>query len=149
MDFSYFTPHQPYQLFNLPPTPAASNTPQPEDYRAVVSPVRMSGDASAYVPTSDPDTQQEQFDTAFAAFQQNFRYDPSTFFPHQSQSLSHSPPNPLRKDSDLSTSELDGTGLHSFAADMAQDEQMRRSSSEEKESLTPAQSRRKAQNRAA
>ena len=34
MDFSYFnSAPQPYHFFNLPPTPVASSTPQPDDFK--------------------------------------------------------------------------------------------------------------------
>lgn len=147
MDYSYFTSPQPYQFFALPPTPSQSNTPPPGDYRTVLSTVRMSDDESS-VPSSNAQPQQEQFDAAFAAFQQNFRYDPSAFATDQRPSLSRSPTTKsTRKDSTLSDG--NGHGLQPIAADTTNDDQMRRSSSEEKETLTPAQSRRKAQNRAA
>ncbi len=146
MDFSYFTSPQPYQFFALPPTPSQSNTPPSGDYRPVLSTVRMSDDASSVLPSNTP-PQQEQFDAAFAAFQQNFRYDPSAFVSQQRPSLSRSPTKSTRKDSTMSDG--NGHGLQPIAADMTHEEQMRRSSSEEKETLTPAQSRRKAQNRAA
>jgi AP-1-like factor len=89
-------------------------------------------------------------DAAFAAFQQNFRYDPASFGPQQRNSLSQSPAQSPRKESTISMPDANGHGLQPIAADLSHEDQQRaRSSSEEKESLTPAQSRRKAQNRAA
>ena len=135
MDYSYFSAGpQPYQFFGLPPTPGQSNTPPPGEYTR---------DAPNRFPTSD-------MDAAFAAFQQNFRYDPTSFGTQQRNSLSHSPSKSPRKDSTISIPDVGGNGLQAIAADLSYEDQQRtRSSSEEKESLTPAQSRRKAQNRAA
>ena len=145
MDYSYFSAGpQPYQFFGLLPTPGQSNTPPPSDYsRPVLSPVRISDDPSNHFPASG-------MDAAFAAFQQNFRYDPTSFGTQQRNSLSHSPTKPPRKESTISIPDANGNGLQPIAADLSHEDQQRnRSSSEEKESLTPAQSRRKAQNRAA
>ena len=145
MDYSYFSAGpQPYHFFGLPSTPGPSNTPQPSDYsRPVLSPVRVNDDASNRFPASD-------MDAAFAAFQQNFRYDPASFGTQQRNSVSHSPTKSPRKDSTVSMPDTNGNGLQPIAADLSYEDQQRtRSSSEEKESLTPAQSRRKAQNRAA
>ena len=99
--------------------------------------------------------EQEQYDTAFAAFQQNFHYDPSTFMPQPNvPSQSQSPIKPDRHDSVLSLPEIDTTNLQPLVSDMSPDDPMNgngngRSSSDEKDSMTPQQSRRKAQNRAA
>jgi AP-1-like factor len=147
MDYSYFSAGpQPYQFFGLPPTPGQSNTPPPGDYsRPVLSPVRINEDPPNRFPTSD-------MDAAFAAFQQNFRYDPTSFGTQHRNSLSQSPTKSPRKDSTISIPDGNGNrnGLQPIAADISYEDQQRaRSSSEEKESLTPAQSRRKAQNRAA
>ena len=145
MDFSYFSAGpQPYQFFGLPPTSGQSNTPPPGEYsRPVLSPARISDDPSNHFPASG-------MDAAFAAFQQNFRYDPTSFGTQQRNSVSHSPTKSPRKDSTISIPDANGTGLQPIAADLSHEDQQRnRSSSEEKESLTPAQSRRKAQNRAA
>ena len=151
MDYSYFSqPPQPYQFFALPPTPSQSNTPPPNDYRTTLSPVRVNEDPPNSYPAPNTEGQQEQFDAAFAAFQQNFRYDPTSFAAQQRNSMSHSPPKSPRNTSSMSMSEGKGHGYQPIAADFAQDDGGRgRSSSEEKEILTPAQSRRKAQNRAA
>jgi AP-1-like factor len=145
MDYSYFSAGpQPYQFFGLPPTPGQSNTPPPSEYsRPILSPGRVGNETSNRFPTSD-------MDAAFAAFQQNFRYDPTSFGTQQRNSLSHSPTKSPRKDSTISITDANGNGLQAIAADLSYEDQQRaRSSSEEKESLTPAQSRRKAQNRAA
>ena len=94
---------------------------------------------------------QDQYDAAFAAFQQSFHYDPATFLaqPHQAPTQS-----PLiqgqRHDSMVSMPDMDMTSLPVPANDATPDEPgLARSSSEEKDSMTPQQSRRKAQNRAA
>lgn len=130
MDFSYFTSApQPYQFFGLPPTPAGSSTPQADDFKNTTSP--------------------DQYDAAFAAFQQSFHYNPTTFLAQPHNISPESPPRPLRNDSIISIPDLSSTGILPPVTDLTPDEQRARSSSEEKESLTPAQSRRKAQNRAA
>ena len=146
MDYSYFSAApQPYQLFALSPTPGQSNTPPPSEYsRPVLSPERIGDDNSNRFPASD-------MDAAFAAFQQNFRYDPTPFgTQHHRNSLPNSPTKSPRKDSTISIPDPNRNGPQPIAADLSYEDQQRgRSSSEEKESLTPAQSRRKAQNRAA
>lgn len=125
MDYSYFSAApQPYQLFGLPPTPATTHTPQPEDY----------GNGS-------PSDQYAQFHT----FDPSFRFDHSALVePPQS------PTQSLQRNSSISVNgtETNGNAVNGMSLDNGED-QGRRSSSEEKESLTPAQSRRKAQNRAA
>lgn len=92
------------------------------------------------------DLSQEQYDAAFAAFQQNFHYDPTTFLAHPHNVPQPSPP--MRHDS--------VTSVHAYTPsvqiapqDFTREETNQRSSSEEKDNMTPAQSRRKAQNRAA
>jgi AP-1-like transcription factor len=145
MDYSYFSAGpQPYQFFGLPPTPRQSNTPPPGEYsRPVLSPGRIGDDNSNRFPTSD-------MDAAFAAFQQNFRYDPASLGTQHRNSLPNSPTKSPRKDSTISIPDPTRHGLQPIAADLSYEDQQRgRSSSEEKESLKPAQSRRKAQNRAA
>ena len=100
---------------------------------------------------------QDQYDAAFAAFQQNFHYDPSTFMaqPQGLKANSDSPHiRPNRPDSVMSMPEIDPNSLQPSTADMSPDEPVpagsnARSSSEEKDTMTPQQSRRKAQNRAA
>lgn len=145
MDYSYFSAGpQPYQFFGLPSTPGQSNTPPPSEYRRpVMSPGRIGDDNSNRFPASD-------MDAAFAVFQQNFRYDPTSFGTQHRNSLPNSPTKSPRKDSTISIPDTNRNGLQPIAADLSYEDQQRgRSSSEEKESLTPAQSRRKAQNRAA
>lgn len=146
MDHSYFsTAPQPYQMFGgLPPTPAGSNTPHGDDLAPTMSSVRpWHLDLFQMLST---DGFQEQYDAAFAAFQQSFHYDPSTFLAQPHSIPQPSPP--IRHDS--------VTSIHGYSPniavapqDFAADETNQRSSSEEKDNMTPAQSRRKAQNRAA
>ncbi|KAK7889983.1 AP-1-like transcription factor [Exophiala xenobiotica] len=131
MDFSYFTSApQPYQFFGLPQTPSNTHTPQLDDF--------------------NPNSSNEQYDAAFAAFQQNFHYDPSTFLAQPHQQSAVSPPLETRHDSMMSISELDSKGMSDTVTELPLEEPgVGRSSSEEKDILTPQQSRRKAQNRAA
>ncbi|OAP64023.1 hypothetical protein AYL99_03250 [Fonsecaea erecta] len=131
MDFSYFTSApQPYQFFGLPHTPSTTQTGHLDEFRTA--------------PSTD------QYDAAFAAFQQSFHYDPATFLAQPHQSSTQSPPIQGRHDSMVSMPEVDMTSLTTSAIDMTPDEPAAaRSSSEEKDTLTPQQSRRKAQNRAA
>ncbi|KAK5058893.1 hypothetical protein LTR84_011157 [Exophiala bonariae] len=130
MDFSYFTSApQPYQFFGgMQHTPSASQTPQMEDFRTA--------------PSTD------QYDAAFAAFQQSFHYDPSTFLAQPHPVPDQSPPNNVRHDSMISMPDVDMNNV-SLPTNEGSLDDAARSSSEEKEILTPQQSRRKAQNRAA
>ncbi|MCJ1480025.1 hypothetical protein MMC06_000179 [Schaereria dolodes] len=127
MDYSYFTaPTQTYPFLGLPPTPTHAYEPQEE---------QMNGGTDTY-----------QDANSFPAFDPSFRFDASAFIQHpQQQSPPHSQhgqsfPNTLHGES--------STGLSNGEYDI-NDQGQGRSSSEEKEILTPAQSRRKAQNRAA
>lgn len=68
--------------------------------------------------------------------------------PHQTPT--QSPPAQGRQDSLISLSDMDMNNLSAPAAEVTPEEAVvARSSSEEKDTLTPQQSRRKAQNRAA
>ncbi|KAI1622580.1 hypothetical protein EDD37DRAFT_480799 [Exophiala viscosa] len=137
MDFSYFTAApQPYQFFGLPQTPGASHTPQLDDF--------------------NPLSSTEQYDAAFAAFQQNYHYDPSTFLAQPQRPAvtpgAMSPPPLERHESMLSMPDMDLKSLTAAVTTtevMPDEPALGRSSSEEKDSMTPQQSRRKAQNRAA
>lgn len=143
MDYTYFTSMQPYEAFGLPPTLRQNDTPPSSEFRSLLSPVCIKRDAPC-VPVSDIELRQERFDSAFATIQQNFHYDPNAHIV-QPQSPRRSLPR-----IDSTHSEGNGNGLQPIAPDLTLDDQMRtRSSSEEKETLTPAQTRRKAQNRAA
>jgi AP-1-like transcription factor len=145
-DYSYFTSApQPYQpFFNLPPTPAGSNTPHGEELTPALSSVRPWHPDLFQVPSTD--CFQEQYDAAFAAFQQSFHYDPSTFLAQPHNIPQPSPP--IRHDSVTSIQPY-SSNIAVAPQDFAADETNQRSSSEEKDNMTPAQSRRKAQNRAA
>ena len=151
MDFSYFTAApQPYQMFGVQNGQANGHTPSFDDYPAISSVCSKTTYLETFLIY-----EQEQYDAAFAAFQQNFHYDPSTFMPQPKvHSQSQSPTKPDRQDSILSLPEIDTTNLHPAASDMSPDDAMNgngngRSSSDEKDTMTPQQSRRKAQNRAA
>ncbi|MCJ1367843.1 hypothetical protein MMC16_006978 [Acarospora aff. strigata] len=122
MDYSYFTPvPQPFQFLGLPPTPAHSQTPQVDDC----------------IIESPPNT----YDPAvFLPFEPPFRFDPNAPNPP--------PLSPTKAEANTAlehTTGMDGGGP---ALDIDNDPTSR-DSSEEKDNLTPALSRRKAQNRAA
>ena len=156
MDFSYFTSGpQPYHFFGLPDTPANGHA-QLDEYQ-------QNGGQVSHVPlqhTYKLTSLQDQYDAAFAAFQQNFHYDPSSFVVQPQQQLAstsqpQSPirPAPIRHDSTISMPDIDPNDIEQGPNDITPDEGLpgttNRSSSEEKENLTPQQNRRKAQNRAA
>jgi hypothetical protein len=94
---------------------------------------------------------QDQYDAAFAAFQQSFHYDPTTFLAQPHPTTTQSPHiQAQRHDSMVSMPDMDMANLNTSVNDVGADEPvLNRSSSEEKDSMTPQQSRRKAQNRAA
>ncbi|KAK5071097.1 AP-1-like transcription factor [Lithohypha guttulata] len=137
VDFTYFSSAPvPVSYYGLPPTPQ-SNTPRGDDFKSYQS--------------NDP------FDPAFAAaFQHNFQYDPSQFVtqPHHThhqiasitpaiQSMQQRPPL-ISLPTDQSYDQFDDTAMSPTDPTGLQ-----RSSSEEKDNLTPQQNKRKAQNRAA
>jgi AP-1-like factor len=145
MDFSYFTSApQPYQYFGMPPTPAGSNTRQGEELDGTLSAV--SARYAMFKVGAPSDSFQEQYDAAFAAFQQSFHYDPTTFLTHPHNVAQPSPP--MRHDS-VTSAHAYSPNVQIAPQDYAPEETNQRSSSEEKDNMTPAQSRRKAQNRAA
>ncbi|KIV91812.1 hypothetical protein PV10_06310 [Exophiala mesophila] len=131
MDFSYFTSApQPYQFFGMQHAPNSTQAQPVDDFR--------------HTPSTD------QYDAAFAAFQQSFHYDPSTFLAQPHHVPGQSPPSITRQGSMISAPDVDMNGLTAPSQDMTPEEpRVTRSSSEEKDNLTPQQSRRKAQNRAA
>jgi AP-1-like transcription factor len=148
MDYSYFSAGpQPYQVFGLPPTPATTHTPQPEDYGNGSPPVCTS-------PKVDKSRLlylirhfQDQYDAQFQAFDPSFRFDSGAL-----GELPQSPTKSLHRNSSISVNgvaEANGNTSNGMAIDNGEEPNRARSSSEEKDNLTPAQSRRKAQNRAA
>ncbi|CAG8939385.1 unnamed protein product [Penicillium salamii] len=121
MDYSYYNGprSQPYSLYGLP-TP---NQQPPQD--------------EAFAPL-------DNFNQNFPGFDPSFRLDPSqSFVPPP-----HSPPESFTKHSESSDANNQHTDPISFDGDEANLADPLRSSSEEKDSV-PAQSKRKAQNRAA
>ncbi|KAJ5492592.1 hypothetical protein N7539_001338 [Penicillium diatomitis] len=132
MDYSNYTPHpaQPYSTLYGLPTPDQPPRQQPED--VLQDPFVMQGPYGQYYPGFDP----------------SFRIDPSASFVPSP----HSPPDSCAKQSVSSNDVHNQTKQEPTSID-GDDGHYRdptaRSSSEEKESLTPAQSKRKAQNRAA
>ncbi|KAJ5724137.1 hypothetical protein N7488_002172 [Penicillium malachiteum] len=131
MDYSNYAGHQsqPYSMYGLP-TPDQQPPPHSDD--ALRDPFSLQ--------------QQNTYNQYFPGFEGSLRLDPSSFVPP------HSPPDSFTKQS-VSSNDPTNTkpGPGSLDGDDAQfgDGGMMRSSSEEKESMTPAQTKRKAQNRAA
>lgn len=152
MDYSYFTSApQPYQFFGVQNGHTNGHSQSFDDYQDTISSVSCANDIFKKT-THD---YQEHYDAAFAAFQQNFHYDPSTFMPQPNTLPSHSqsPTKVDRPESVLSLPEID-TNQKAPSSELSPDEPNQaganaRSSSEEKDTMTPQQSRRKAQNRAA
>ncbi|KAL2014181.1 hypothetical protein VTN00DRAFT_1706 [Thermoascus crustaceus] len=129
MDYSYFSApqHQPFQFFGLA-TPHQTHTPQPDEF-------------------SHRPQQVGSYDPSYDSFDPTFRFDPATLI-----APPHSPPESFTKHS-VGSNEFKSDGPPQTATDTGDDQsadrKSGRSSSEEKDTLTPAQSRRKAQNRAA
>lgn len=142
MDYQYYTaPAQNYPFLGLPPTPAPSYTPHrdhPND-----PPVR----GPTRPRTNPPDSiKQNTYHASnnYQAFDSSYHYNPNPLVPQVQQS-----PPPSQHTPSLGAS-FESENPNSVSNDYDNPEQSQtRSSSEEKESLTPAQSRRKAQNRAA
>ncbi|KAJ5891185.1 uncharacterized protein N7473_007413 [Penicillium subrubescens] len=132
MDYSNYAPHasQPYSTLYGLPTP--DQPPQAPSEDVLHDPFALNGAYNQYYPGFDP----------------SFRLDPSsTFGPPP-----HSPPDSFTKHSVSSNDVHNSTKPEPTSID-GDDSQYRdpagRSSSEEKDSAMPAQSKRKAQNRAA
>ncbi|SLM34631.1 bzip transcription factor, partial [Lasallia pustulata] len=127
MDYQYYTaPAQNYPFLGLHATPSPSYTPHREH-------------------PNDPSNAYHAPNNSYQAYNTTFHYNPHPLVP---QTQRQSPPPPQNPPS-LGHS-FDSDNPNRVANDYDNPEQSQpRSSSEEKESLTPAQSRRKAQNRAA
>ncbi|KAI9817697.1 MAG: hypothetical protein M1832_004591 [Thelocarpon impressellum] len=131
MDYSYFTAPQPYQFLGLPPTPDTTNPPNSEE---------------AYSNGSPPDVPDSAGSLPFEPFAARFGAGGNGV-----------PPQPAHSPAAGGFAGTGGAGanmtyLQRAGAEMSfEDHEQRnnRSSSEEKEAMTPAKSRRKAQNRAA
>ncbi|KAJ5439400.1 uncharacterized protein N7458_010398 [Penicillium daleae] len=132
MDYSNYPPHpnQPYTTLYGLPTPDQQRQAPSED--ALHDPFALNGSYNQYYPEFDP----------------SFRMDPSSSFGPPP----HSPPDSFTKHSVSSNDVHHSTKQEPTSID-GDDSQYHdptgRSSSEEKDSATPAQSKRKAQNRAA
>ena len=152
MDYTYFTAAplaQPYQYFGLSSTiPNETETPPNADeftsFTTPVSapPIHTQGHRLNFL--------QEQYDLALNLFQQNYRNDAQSYLQQNQEPQSQSPIKSGRHDSIVSITDIQN-GLPALAQEFTNEEQQQRqrSSSEEKDAMTPAQSRRKAQNRAA
>lgn len=133
MDYPYFTAApQPYQFLGLPATPAPTGSAISEDF-SNSPPVRAQ--PSSYVSYQSPLTPRQD------AFDQYQPFDYNQFAPNGLPPAK--PPTPQLKSS---TSLNHG---YDMASDMNDDPARRGSNSDDDENMTPAQSRRKAQNRAA
>jgi len=141
MDYPYFTAApQPYQFLGLPPTPAHTGSANSDDF-SNSPPVRSQ--PFSYVTYQSPTSLTTKQQDAFDQFQ-SFDYNPFTAsngLPPQDQ---NKPPTPQHKPSIVSAN----NGFE-MPVDMNNDEMRRGSNSDDDDNMTPAQSRRKAQNRAA
>jgi hypothetical protein len=161
MDYSYFTSApQPYQFFgdDQQNTHSQQQLSHINDYPSQLTAVRIQEPISR---AGGLISAQEQYDAAFAAFQQSFQYDPNAFLQQPaanttSAPLSASPTHTTHPRSfSISLPEVDHKSIPPLPNDVSPDigddinPGQNRSSSEEKDNLTPQQSRRKAQNRAA
>ncbi|MCJ1413843.1 hypothetical protein MMC32_000168 [Xylographa parallela] len=136
MDYSYFSaPAQAYPYLGLPPTPAHSYGNHDEH-------------------NTDP-LGVYQTANGFQNLEQPFQFNPNAFIPQQQQQQQqqqheqHSPPASHHRASVVALTHTESSNGVTSNGEYDNDQNGNRSSSEEKESLTPAQSRRKAQNRAA
>lgn len=90
---------------------------------------------------------QDPYDPSYDSFDPTFRFDPTTFI-----APPHSPPESFTKQS-IGSNEIKSDSAPRTSTETGDEQSTERksgrSSSEEKDTLTPAQSRRKAQNRAA
>jgi hypothetical protein len=156
MDYSNYAGHQsqPYSMYGLP-TPDQQPPQQTED--SLNDPFSMVCPQSPFlsdIQTTNeiwglPHHQQHHntYNQYFPGLEGSLRIDPSSFVPPP-----HSPPDSFTKHSvssnDFNNSKLDPPSIDGDENHFA-DAGIARSSSEEKESMTPAQTKRKAQNRAA
>ncbi|KAG0650102.1 Fluconazole resistance 3 [Hyphodiscus hymeniophilus] len=175
MDYPYFTATAPQQYPFYPPTPAHSGSTHSDDfsnspvrgvplhlaspmssYHSHFSTHRRSSPSSPQAPVYQPQRYHShhfltQKQDAFDQFQQNFDYsqfqDPNANgIPPQAK-----PPTPQPQHQSSVSSNGNGNGNHGYDMNMEMnDEGTRRgSNSDDDDNMTPAQSRRKAQNRAA
>ena len=138
MDYPYFTAApQPYQFLGLPPTPAHTTSANSDDFSnspPVRNPFHTVTYNSFLTPRQDAFEQFQNFD-AFNHYNANGL--PAA-----------KPPTPLsqHKPSVSSTANHNGFDVN---MDMSEEAMRRGSNSDDDDNMTPAQSRRKAQNRAA
>lgn len=141
MDYPYYSAApQPYQFLGLPPTPAHTahaGSANSDDF-SNSPPVRPA--PFSYVTYQSPHSLTSRQD-AFDQYQ-NFDY---SQFSHNGlpQSQQPKPPTPQHKPS------IPANNGYDMQMDMNADEMRRGSNSDDDDNMTPAQSRRKAQNRAA
>lgn len=174
MDYPYFTAApQPYQFLGLPPTPAHTGSANSDDFSN--SPVRgvplnlaspISSHHSHYSTQHHPSPSSPhppvyppqhhhshhfltQKQDAFDQFQQN--YDFTQFNNAAANGLPPQPKPPTPQSQHKPSVSSNGNGNHGYDMNMEMnDEGTRRgSNSDDDDNMTPAQSRRKAQNRAA
>jgi AP-1-like factor len=133
MDYPYFNAApQPYQFLGLPPTPAHTGSANSDDF-SNSPPVRVQ--SFSYVTYQSPLTVRQD------AFDQFQTFDYNQFAPNGLPQPK--PPTPQHKPSISANNGFD------MPLDMNDDAMRRGSNSDDDDNMTPAQSRRKAQNRAA
>jgi AP-1-like transcription factor len=138
MEYPYFTAPQPYQFLGLPPTPAHtsansddfSNSPPVRDHFHNI----QSYSQSFLTPKQDAFEFQN-----FDAFNQHFNANGNGIQPK--------PPTPLSQHKPSISNSNHNYEMNN--GDMNDDAMRRGSNSDDDDNMTPAQSRRKAQNRAA
>jgi len=140
MDYPYFTAApQPYQFLGLPPTPAHTGSANSDDF-SNSPPVRdhfhtvQSYSQSFLTPKQDAFEYQN-----FDAFNQHYNTN--------SNGIQPKPPTPLSQHKPSISNSNHNYEVNN--GDMNDDARQRGSNSDDDDNMTPAQSRRKAQNRAA
>lgn len=153
MDYPNYAPHpsQPYSTLYGLPTPDQPPQPPSEDALhdpfALVRTYPLTATSIAQISLSNKSLQNGAYNQYCPGFDPSFRLDPSSSFIPP-----HSPPDSFTKQSVSSNDVHNSTrpGPTSIDGDEGPyRDPTGRSSSEEKDSATPAQSKRKAQNRAA
>lgn len=138
MDYPYFTAApQPYQFLGLPPTPAHTGSANSDDF-SNSPPVRdhfhtIQSYSQAFLTPKQDAFEFQNFD----AFNQHFN----------ANGIQPKPPTPLSQHKPSISNSNHNYEMNN--GDMNDDAMRRGSNSDDDDNMTPAQSRRKAQNRAA
>lgn len=152
MDYSYFAPQaQPYQFFGIAPAKSGlSYTSQEEPHTDPLVTTKHFTSPFVYsTPRLTAALSQDIYDqNTYQYFDQNAHFNPTSIIPPP-----QSPPRPLNPTDPLPTPlplPYDRSLSQELTGDVDLDQAPGRGSSDDdKDNLTPAQSRRKAQNRAA